>query len=66
MAKATVNVDWNKVEEACRRSVRGRIVDGDQQLVTQAYQSDPATYAELSRRIRAEEQEAFRRSGGVA
>jgi hypothetical protein len=62
---APKKTDWEAVEQAIRRSVRGRSTHADSQLVSLAYQREPDVYTELSRRVRAEEQEAHRRSGGV-
>jgi len=64
--KKPTRPDWVAVEEIIRRSVRGRgVSDTDRQIIHDAYTAEPEHYSELSRRVRREEQEAFRRSGGV-
>lgn len=64
--KARPPIDWPMVEEAIRRSVRGRATDADRQSVCEAYDHSPDHYAELSRRVRKEEQDAYIRSGGIS
>lgn len=59
-------INWLAVEDVIRRSVRGRTLsDADRERIHDAYAREPERYSELSRRARREEQEAFRRSGGV-
>jgi hypothetical protein len=58
-------LNWLAIEQAMRRSVRGRATEGDSRLCQAAHKADPVTYSALNRYVRSEEQEAFRRSGGV-
>lgn len=59
-------VDWSAVEASMRRSVHGRASVEDQERAESAFAADRERYRELSKRVREEEQEAYRRSGGLS
>lgn len=59
--KATVN--WFRVEEAMRRSVRGHATDQDRELAAAAHRADPVRYGQLHGDVRQQEQDAVRRLG---
>lgn len=63
--KYSGNIDWAAVEEVMRRSIHGRTREGDQELCSGAHQRAPSKYRALYKRVRKEEQDRYRRSGGM-
>jgi hypothetical protein len=61
-AKKQEPIDWAKVEAAIRRAVCGRATAEDNVLFHDAFQREPEKYGELSKRVRGEEQEAYRKA----
>lgn len=56
-------IDWQAVEVAMRRSVRGETLSqADTEMWALAFRAEPKKYAALSKRVRQEEQDAYRRS----
>lgn len=53
-------VDWLKIEEAMRRSIRGASQSTDSYLFEPAYREDPKRYSDLHSKVRAEEQDKVR------
>lgn len=64
ITKATTPINWLSVEEAIRRSVRGKSTEGDRSLIHDAFNRESKAYTELSKCVRLEEQEQFRRECG--
>lgn len=52
-------IDWQAVEQAIRKSVRGQASAVDQDLCQRAFDADKERYSELSRRLRKEEQDNY-------
>jgi len=52
MAKKTKpEIDWLKVEQMMRRGKLGRLIPGDEELISHAYKADREKYGELKRRV---------------